>query len=236
MEREKEEQAQMEKVQDDLMKELYAIQKQSQQSSNDQTSKDHESSSSSSKEVVSQGSNVPKNEVDLKTVQTLLTTLIKQIEQIQAVAKSLPLGGQSQSSNEQMVRVKDPVKVYKEVEVPLGHEIRGKRIEWSDGHGHRKKSHRAKHIKSPGNDEHQEVFLKAPDLVKLLTGETFDPEYVPVTASATVTRRIVPMPMTLPTGYHIPRSTPAYPFAYTMPFANFQLASFYPGESNLVQS
>lgn len=231
LEREKEEQAQMEKVQDDLMKELYAIQKQQQQSqqSNEAIVKEHESSP---KESISQGSSVPKNEVDLKTVQTLLTTLIKQIEQIQAVAKSLPLGGQSQSSNEELVRIKEPgMKVYKEqsnVDVPLGHEIRGKRIEWSHG-GHRpRKSHKGKYVK-PSADEHQEVFLKAPDLIKLLTGETFDPEYSPVTASATVARRIVPMPMTLPS-YHIPRSTPAYPFAYTMPFTNFQLASFYPGK------
>lgn len=232
LEREKEEQAAMEKVQDDLMKELFAIQKQSrpqQGQSNEQANivKDQEIVPSSSKDSISQASLVQaKNEVDLKTVQSLLTTLIKQIEQIQQVAKNLPLGGQTQSTNEEPVRMVEGSKIYKEthnIEGPVIHEIRGKRIELH-GEG-RRKVHKKSH-KNP--EEHQEVFLKAPDLVKLLTGESFDPEYLPA-PTATVARRIVPMPMTLPS-YHIPRSTPAYPFAYSMPFSNIPLASFYPGK------
>ena len=224
LEREKDEQNAMEKVQDDLMKELYSIQKHTLNQSPVSNEAVKESDSSMNKD------NNNKNEVDLKTVQSLLTTLIKQIEQIQSVAKSLPLSSHSQTGGEEVMQyVKEYVPmrtVYKEARpieaMPLPYEIRGKKVDLTDGvrgkKGHKHHSHHAHNA-----EEHQDVFLKAPDLVKMLTGESFEPsEYVPMPTG--VNRRYVPMPLSLP-NFPLARSSPAFPFSYPMSFPSFP---FYP--------
>lgn len=106
-------------------------------------------------------------EIDLKTVRELLNTLIKQIENIQTAAKALPIPLPAQpmttshkrdyNSRDEMDSEADPIP---------------RKVKYSNFENSKKKQG-----KKPKSNE-KTVFLKAHDVVKMLTGSSLPQDYV----------------------------------------------------------